>query len=548
MSLLFPSPEFDDAVAAVCHGAATEEQAQALNGLLRNDARARDEYILRVELHSQLASEPDLFLSAAVADAAARESEPRAWRRTLAFLSPGRARGRRLFWGVALAGNLVLAATVAWRIGIQPANPGAVAISKAVAMLSETANARWAISGNSPRWGAPLEPGWLKLEAGLAQVVFYSGARVVMEGPAELKIVSANRAMCLRGKVTAEVPAQARGFQIDTPQGKITDLGTAFGLEVNDSRTEVHVFKGEVTLQAAAHTDESLHEGSGAVMETSNALHLIQANPGAFASLFGLQAKSAAADARRLDQWRTSGEHLNRDPSLVIRFDFRDAKLSRWQLPNIAEQSRGAGDATIVGCQWGEGRWPGKSGIEFQNVSDRVRLNVPGQSDALTAAAWVRVQGLDRKLNSLFMCDGFAAGSVHWLVRNDGALGITIVGEGAGNYQIAASRPILTVDKFGMWIHLAVVVDGRAGRVIHYVNGQPVGETSLRIKPPFRIGTAELGNWNAKGFPKNDPFMIRNFSGAMDEFCLFLRALDAREINSLYSEGRPDAEVTASRE
>jgi hypothetical protein len=311
----------------------------------------------------------------------------------------------------------------------------------------------------------------------------------------------------------------------------------------------VQVFKGEVTLQAsAAHTDESLHEGSGSVMEGSSTPRRIDANLHAFSSMFDLQAKSAAVDAQRIDQWRSSGERLNRDPSLVIRFDFGTAKPSRWQLPNISEQSGITGDATIVGCQWGEGRWRGKRAIEFQNVSDRVRLNVPGESNAITAAAWVRVQGLDRQLNSLFMCDGFAAGSLHWLVRNDGVLGITIVGEGSGNYQIATSPPILTVEKFGMWIHLAVVVDGPSGRVVHYVNGQPIAETALRIKPPFRIGTAELGNWNPKGYPRNDSVMIRNFSGAMDEFCLFRRALNAREINSLYSEGRPDAEVVASRE
>ena len=61
MTLTFPSPEFDDAVAAVCHGTATEAAMRALNELLRSDSRTRDEYLLRVELHSRLASEPDLF-------------------------------------------------------------------------------------------------------------------------------------------------------------------------------------------------------------------------------------------------------------------------------------------------------------------------------------------------------------------------------------------------------------------------------------------------------------------------------------------------------
>jgi len=61
MKLSFPSAEFDDAVAAVCHGSATEAQMGALNELLRSNLSARDEYLLQVELHSRLASNPDLF-------------------------------------------------------------------------------------------------------------------------------------------------------------------------------------------------------------------------------------------------------------------------------------------------------------------------------------------------------------------------------------------------------------------------------------------------------------------------------------------------------
>ena len=61
MKLDFPSPEFDDVVAAICHGSASNEQALALNDLLRRHSAARDEYILRVELHARLASDPDLF-------------------------------------------------------------------------------------------------------------------------------------------------------------------------------------------------------------------------------------------------------------------------------------------------------------------------------------------------------------------------------------------------------------------------------------------------------------------------------------------------------
>ena len=158
----------------------------------------------------------------------------------------------------------------------------------------------------------------------------------------------------------------------------MTDFGTVFGLEVNEKRTEVHVFKGQVTVQSAAvRTDDNLREGSGAVMETSNAPRHIVADRKAFASLFELRAKSSAAEVLRLDQWRSAGERLNRDPSLMIRFVFDAAKPSRWELPNISGQGGLTGDATIIGCQWGQSRWPGKRALEFQNVNDRVRLNVP---------------------------------------------------------------------------------------------------------------------------------------------------------------------------
>lgn len=69
MKMEFPSREFDDAIAAVCDGLVSEEQARALNELLRRDAAARDEYILRVELHSRLASHSDLFMPGTIHDA-----------------------------------------------------------------------------------------------------------------------------------------------------------------------------------------------------------------------------------------------------------------------------------------------------------------------------------------------------------------------------------------------------------------------------------------------------------------------------------------------
>jgi hypothetical protein len=287
----------------------------------------------------------------------------------------------------------------------------------------------------------------------------------------------------------------------------------------------------------------AVEEGLAARIDRAGAVRLIEAQQESFNLPFDLQAKSVAADARRHDQWRTACKRLESDQSLVVHFDFENVAPSGSQLRNLGKSVMDVTDAAIVGCQRTEGRWPKKGALAFQSVSDRVRLTVPGEFQALTLTAWVCVKGLDRKINSLFMSDGFEAGTVHWVIRRDGVLGLTVIGTRPSDYQIVTSPPVISLDEFGTWMHLAVVLDAK--RVTHFVNGFPVAESALKIGPPYRVGAAELGNWNPKGFPEKDPFMIRNFSGGMDEFCLFSRALSEREIRSLYSQGRPQPEPIA---
>lgn len=542
MTFSFPSSEFDDAVAAVCHGTATETEMRRLNELLRGDPRARDEYLIRVELHARLASEPDLF---------SRETEV-----TAGGGPPGVGRGdrpettsphvkarfarRRLVQALALAACLILTAAgvgIAW---LRKPTTGIGTTSTAIAMLARAVEARWA-EGTAPlRVGSALDPGWLRLESGLAQVVFYSGVRVVIEGPAELRLVSLSEAVCPTGRLLAEVPPPARGFRLRTDQLSVLDLGTEFAVDATPARTEIHVFKGKVELNPGTATERSLDAGQAAVVRENAPPRFMAANAAGFTPMFEFQKRSLASEAIRYDQWRLTSARLNQDPSLVVRLDFDDLSASNYTLRNAAANQRSVPDATIVGCQRGEGRWREKRALEFQSVNDRVRLAVPGDFEALTLSAWVRVKGLDRKFNSLLMCDGFEPGTIHWLIRNDGVLGLTVFGPGTGNFQILATPPVLTLDQFGMWLHLAVVVDGETRQVVHYLNGSAVSRHALKLGPPFQLGAVELGNWNAQSDHAPAPFLIRNLSGSLDEFELFSRALTDAELRELYVKGKPE--------
>jgi hypothetical protein len=541
MTLSFPSPEFDDAVAAVCHGSATEAEMRALNVLLRSDPSARDEYLMRVELHTRLASDRDLFSQAA--DAAAGCRLPGISpddRRNIFSLNPAvPATRRKLVQALALAACLMFLAGGVWTLWFRRSATRNGATSSAVAMLTRAVDARWGGKSAPLRVGSALGPGWLRLESGLAQVVFYSGARLVIEGPAELRLVSPHEAICPIGRLLAEVPEPARGFRLGTDHVNVVDLGTSFAIDASHGRTEVHVFKGKVELLPGTRAKQSLSESEAAVVQGNAPPRLMAASAAAFTSMFEFQQRSLASEAFRYEQWQFANAHINQDPSLVVHLDFENLNSTDWTLRNAAEKNRSVRDATIVGCVRAEGRWREKQALELQSVNDRVRMAVPGAFDALTLSAWVCVKGLDRKFNSLFMCDGFEPGTIHWLIRNDGVLGLTVVGPGPGKFQILASPPVLTLDELGMWLHLAAVLDGRSRQVVHYVNGDPVSRQALKLGPPFRLGSAELGNWNPRTGPDPTPFLIRNLSGSFDEFRLFSRALSDAEVRELYAKGKP---------
>lgn len=395
-----------------------------------------------------------------------------------------------------------------------------------VAVLTRGVNLEWESNAVTP--GTPLAPGWLKLKSGIAQIEFYQGARVLIEGPAELQLVSSGEATCTRGKLSAQVPPQAKGFRINTPKGTIVDLGTEFGLDVSAANEEVHVFKGEVELHQPTATMKSLKEGQAMAIAGNTAV--LTANASSFASLNEIDARSAMSQRFQFEKWLASSTKLNADSSLRLRFDFQDDEGSR-SLRNHAVNGAQIADGSIVGASWTTGRWPGKRALEFRNVSDRVRLNIPGETKALTMAVWVRVNGLDRTFNSLFMSEGWSDRKTHWQIMRDGRVRLGIAGS-AGAHHADHDTPILfTPERFGRWTHLAVVYDPSSKEVRHYANGELLTRSALKDTQALKIGIAELGNWNDGR--KTGSVAIRHLSGAMDEFVLWDRVLSDADIQAM---------------
>ena len=104
----------------------------------------------------------------------------------------------------------------------------------------------------------------LRVVAGSVDVIFNSGVAVTLSAPAILEINSPMRGRLIRGRATVKVSPGAEGFTINTPRTSVIDLGTVFGVEVDDfGRTDIVVFKGMVDVAFSQTMNNSANPSLG---------------------------------------------------------------------------------------------------------------------------------------------------------------------------------------------------------------------------------------------------------------------------------------------
>lgn len=159
--------------------------------------------------------------------------------------------------------------------GNPQANPTGQApadLPRLVARVDSGRDARWA---KAPSGGQFERGDQAELLSGLARIIFEDGAEVLVQAPAKLELTGTNRMRLVKGGISATIPESAHGFEVQTPQMKVIDLGTEFSVMVDGSTdsgaTDVYVHQGEVQVQ---------HTGADASAKPV----LLQANEGARAA------------------------------------------------------------------------------------------------------------------------------------------------------------------------------------------------------------------------------------------------------------------------
>lgn len=453
----------------------------------------------------------------------------------------------------AIAATIAFFAAISW-ILIGPKFPGDAEYAEMperstepIAILTGQTGTIWGDAGNSaPREGKSLGAGRLVLKEGLAQIEFFGGASVSLSGPAEIELVSPDSAVLLRGRIKADVPPAARGFEIRTADVLLEDLGTSFGLAVGDEGgADLVVFDGEVRA-----TDESgdpvlLLGGESGRFERGTAMKASEVAADSFPDISDVFAGVGTRDASRFSEWTEASLNLRRDPRLVAYYDFQNLTVESRRLRNRAiGDTPSELDGGIVGARVAEGRWPGKTSLDFRREGDRVRFDIPGEFDQLTLMAWVRIDALDRHLNSLFLTDYYDEREIHWQISRKGALHFACSPKGVEDLEKHNRRfyseNFWDPGQSGRWFFLATTVEGGEGKTTHYIDGEAVGFSGGthmdKPLPRMRIGEADLGNWSNPIWPERE---MRTLNGRIDEFAIFSAALSAEEIRTLYENGKP---------
>ncbi|QDV41151.1 FecR protein [Stieleria neptunia] len=416
-------------------------------------------------------------------------------------------------------------------------NDSGVAVLTRIAGLQETTTSDWRVGETIPR-------GTMAWDAGLLQLEFYGGATVVVEGPAQLELLDESRVTLQLGRLWAHIPIPARGFAVLAPSFELVDVGTEFGLNVSrDGVAEIHVFDGKVELYDLESnrnqtTRRELNAGDALTIDRDGTSKPIEAQDADFVTPTRLSQMADVHRQGQLRDWQAFRDTLQDDPRIVAYFPFdRSADDDRLLIGYGPNGSSLTG--AIVGCEWSQGRWPGKTSLQFKRPGDRVRISIPGEFESLTYSTWLRVDGLDRQYNSLLLTDGFRRDSPHWQILQDGTL---ILGMRHSNRVLHGYRSdsIFSLFRLGQWVHLATVYDSGQGHVTHYVNGERTTREPLK-GPAFAlltIGDATIGNWSVPT-NRNRRSSIRNLNGCMDELIVFGQALDDHEVHRIYEVGRP---------
>ncbi len=158
-----------------------------------------------------------------------------------------------------------------------------------------------------------------------------------------------------------------------------------------------------------------------------------------------------------------------------------------------ADRSRPALDAIVTGRSARRvlrSQRPARWGLRI-DAAHQVRTQpLDKPIDQFTLSLWVRLRAAPTEsLAAIYAADDWRGGYLHLNLRRDGGVEVAINGQSTFPQSPTETIPV------GRWIHLALVYDGKSGRVVLYRNSRQVVQAVGMRKLPVRFPAGAYGAW-----------------------------------------------------
>ena len=421
------------------------------------------------------------------------------------------------------------------------------------AVLRKTIDVIWPNNEQGFVDGSLLPPGCFAFSSGVAVIDFFCGATLVVEGPAQLDVISDWAVSVKNGRIEATVPPAAQGFTVKAAGTDIIDLGTRFALDMSEGKAQVAVIDGEVLLRGKQFDDDLLQAGQQTSLDREAVdSDLLSRIP----QLNAIEQQSTDDRKKQYFTYRHFMKELAADPRLIALFPAeRDFTGRRY--PNSAETNYASAGQLLGPVETVPGRFEKESvGVLMSRPGSRIRTKINGTFSAYTFSCWAKINSLKHEYNALFLSDGYENGEPHWQIRHDGKLMFSVMVDDSqklfystgpnsppiqdkGLHHVYFSESFWTPSMTAQWVHLAAVYDPASRSVTHYVNGTVTCREEIKdefVIDILQIGAAEIGNWG-QPFRKTPDFAVRNLDGVIDEMIILNAALSSDEIHDIYVVG-----------
>ena len=575
----FDSAELDRLISFSIDQSLSHSDAQKLNSLLENSAESRQRYNELHETHTALC---ELFPSKMPHDSTSPQTQAASFPSRVtahpSFMLPNKI-GPMIKWASALSVCILIGLT-GFLIGKNrgDASIGLADLTRSEpvsttkdtpakrqtwggvestltghAVLRKTINVSWSNTDSKITDGSLLPPGSFTFASGVAVIDFFCGATLVVEGPAQLDVISDWAVSVETGRIEATVPPAAQGFTVKAAGTDIIDLGTRFALDMSEGKAQVAVIDGEVLLRGNQFDDDLLQAGEQTSLDRESVdSDLLSRIP----QLDAIEQQSTDDRKKQYSTYRHFMKELAADPRLIALFPAEKDFTGRCY-PNIADTNYASAGQLLGPIETVPGRFEKESvGVLMSRPGSRIRTKIDGTFSAYTFSCWAKINSLKHEYNALFLSDGYENGEPHWQIRHDGKLMFSVMvddsqklfystGPGSPPIQDKGLHHVYFSDSFwkpsmsAQWIHLAAVYDPASRSVTQYVNGTVSCREEIKDKfiiDTLQIGAAEIGNWG-QPFRKTPDFAVRNLDGVIDEMIILNAALSSDEIHDIYVVG-----------